>query len=216
MTGKGKEESVGPGATSVASLLAARQVIRGSRLLRVNREFIPSGIPGLDRILPGHGLEKGGICELIGAGPKQRLASMCLSLHSRAGRAAYLSSAGILNPWSVLSFQGRPENLYSLVEREPRRLLWGAYQVMASALFPVVALYASHWRDGSPLVDPLSHRRFQGLAREHRLVLLLLFDEHPALGGFARPCLLRLQVEEEEIRVLKCAGGSPGLTMSLR
>jgi len=204
------------------TLISSRRLVRANRLGR-RKEVLSCGQDSLDEFLPFGGIERGHISELVGDGGKHLLAAHAMARCSRHDWTAYLAPAGLLNPALLAALEGELAHTFFLVESDGDTLGWGAQQLVASGLFSLVVLYASRPGDAHPLLSPVSYRRLLGLSKKQRTALLLLFDEHPALTRFARPCALRLAVrrlhreprqrDAVQVKVLKCAGASPGKMM---
>jgi hypothetical protein len=175
-------------------LLAAHRLVRAPRLQPDGR-VLSTGLADLDAHLPEHGYPRGALTELVGTGPRHSLALHALAAASRHHRVAYLARGVVLHPEVLLARGAALEHCHCLLEERPEPLFWAAHQLLASGLFPLLLLYGSDWRDGTPLLGPLAWRRLLGLAKRHDAVVLLILDRHPALDAFARPCALRLQVE---------------------
>ncbi len=195
-------------------LLASRKVTRGSRV-EYRRHSLSTGFEVLDDFLPGRGYERGGITEIIGEGVQHVLAARALAAASGREWVATLSPAGKINPFILARAGVDLERCFFLVEQHPARLFRAAAQVLASGLFPLVALHAGRWDTGELLLDPVSGRRLLGLTQKHRIALLLLLDIHPSLGTIARPCRMRLQVTRGQIEIMKCAGHPPGARLPI-
>ena len=214
------------GGGTVASLLATRKLSQGHRLQPALRGH-STGFTALDEVLPAHGYPRGGITELVGAGPRHSLALPGFAAASHTSQVAYLSREVLLHPQVLVANQVALENCHFLLEASELRLFWAAQQLLASGRFPFLLIYGSNWRDHRPLLDPLAYRRLRGLAYRHDAVVLLVLDDHPALATFARPCALRLSVEgtsnrpqpQRERQVTLCvrrhAGSSPGAVIQV-
>jgi len=179
--------------SAVAHLIANRMLVPGNRV-EYPRESLSSGIPALDAFLPYGGYRKGGISELIGHDFKFVMAAAALAAGSRTSLVAYMSTAGVLNPEMMVEFGADMEHCFFLVHQRAGRFLRAVEMVLRSSLFPLVAIHASRFPDGVPLLDPNAYRRLLGLAAKSHCVLLILLDEHPQLSLAARPCALRLGI----------------------
>ena len=206
----GPRREAGP----IGHLLATRKVTRGSHV-EYRRHTLSTGLERLDDFLPGRGYEQGGITEIIGEGFHHVLAIMALAAASGQEWVASLSPAGNTNPFLLARTGGDLERCFFLVEHHPVRLFRAAAQVLASGLFPLVALHAGRWDTGELLLDPVSGRRLLGLVQKHNTALLLLLDLHPSLGTVARPCRLRLRIAGGQIEIMKCAGYPPGASLPI-
>ena len=181
-----------------------------------------SGIPGLDRLLPGGGYPVGGAVELLGplAGGRGFLALSAAAEQSRRGQVAWAAAEGAPDPWPFRRMGGDLGAL-SLV-RIPRaeRYVWVVEQVLRSGLFRLVVAQGTGPRSGRVLFNPAAWRRWSAAAAQGDATFLLLLEDVPALAAFARPSPLRLRVQQSPagrlmIRVERAAGHSPGASVTL-
>ena len=181
-----------------------------------------SGIPGLDRILPGGGYPVGGVVEILGPldGGRGHLALRAAAQQSREGRVALAVAEGAPDPWHYRQLGGdlRALSLVRMGRRE--RYVWAVEQVLRSGLFRLVVAQGTGPRSGRMLFDPAAWRRWSAAAAKGDATFLLLLEDLPQLAAFARPCPLRLRVGcgtdgRIGIRVERIAGQAPGASLTM-
>lgn len=139
---------------------------------------LPTGVAPLDRLLPGGGIPRGRLTELLGTRGSGRTA-LVRRLVERAvadGQwVAYVDAGRTLAPreWAHL---GHHEGLWVVRPRDPSRAAWSADVLLRSGAFALVVL------DGAPpLARPVAVRLGR-LAREHDAALVNLVDEGGGSG----------------------------------
>ena len=145
---------------------------------------LPTGIAALDAALPGHGLPRGRLTELLGApgcGKTTLVRRMVERAMSQGWWVAYVDATRTLAPreWAPL---GAGEGLWMVRPRAAERGAWCADVLLRSGAFALVVL------DGAPMLSREVAVRLTRLARESDAALLLLGDDTKAsaLGGALR------------------------------
>ena len=150
---------------------------------------LPTGLEPLDEALPGGGLPRGRLTEVVGpsgSGKTTLVRGMVERVAADGGWVAYVDAARTLDPrdWAHL---GEREGLWMIRPREAPRAPWCADVLLRSGAFALVVL------DGAPPLSRQTCVRLTRLARETAAALLVL-GEGPGgatmLGG-----ALRLRVE---------------------
>jgi hypothetical protein len=145
---------------------------------------LATGLAPLDRILPGGGIPRGRLTELLGTRGSGRTALVRQLVEQAVadGRwVAYVDAARTLAPreWAHL---GRYEGLWVVRPRDPTRGAWSADVLLRSGAFALVVL------DGAPPLPRPVAVRLGRLAREHDVALVNLVDEGSGvtIGGALR------------------------------
>jgi hypothetical protein len=150
---------------------------------------LPTGLESLDAALPGGGLPRGRLTEVVGpsgSGKTTLVRGMVERVAADGGWVAYVDAARTLDPrdWAHL---GEREGLWMIRPREAPRAPWCADVLLRSGAFALVVL------DGAPPLSRQTCVRLTRLARETTAALLVL-GEGPGgatmLGG-----ALRLRLE---------------------
>jgi recombination protein RecA len=181
-----------------------------------------TGIPGLDRLLPGGGYPVGGVVEILGTldGGRGHLALRAAAQQSREGRVLLAAAEGAPDPWHFRRVGGDLRNLSLVRMGRPDRYVWAVEQILRSGLFRLVVAQGTGPRSGRVLFDPPAWRRWSAAASQGDVTFLLLLEDIPELAAFARPSLLRLRVRRETdgrlgVRVERIAGQAPGASLSV-
>ena len=165
-----------------------------------------TGFPALDALLPGGGLPKGGLTELVGgpgAGKSQLAALLLAALIRRGVRAAYVSARGA---WyaprlQALGLDGR--RLLQVCPPESERVSWAAEQIALCGAFPLIVLDAMH-PDGGPALDAVHFRRLARACRAAGAAVVLLEEPDPLWGRIPRSTSARLELTSEPLRPHPC------------
>ena len=181
-----------------------------------------TGIPGLDRILPGGGYPVGGVVEILGPldGGRGHLALRAAARQSRDGRVAWAAAEGAPDPWHYRRVGGDLRTLSLVRMARLDRYAWAVEQILRSGLFRLVVAQGTGPRSGRVLFDPAAWRRWSAAAVQGDTTFLLLLEELTELTAFARPCPLRLRVQRDPsgrlgIRVERIAGQAPGASLTV-
>ena len=150
---------------------------------------LPTGLEALDEALPGGGLPRGRLTELVGppgSGKTTLVRGMVERVVGDGGWVAYVDAARTLDPrdWARL---GERQGVWMIRPREAARGPWCADVLLRSGAFALVVL------DGAPPLSRQTCVRLTRLARETTAALLVLGDGPGGatmLGG-----ALRLRVE---------------------
>jgi hypothetical protein len=152
---------------------------------------LPTGLSALDAALPGGGLPRGRITELLapaGLG-KTTLARTLASTTLTSGHAvAWVDATRTLDPrdWVTVD-SGESDALWVVRPGDPARAAWCADLLLRTGSFALVVL------DGAPLLPRTIAVRLAQLARDADAALLLLGDGTRAseIGGALRLVLKR-------------------------
>lgn len=152
---------------------------------------LPTGVRGLDLALPGGGLPRGRITELLapaGLG-KTTLARAIASSTLQAGHAvAWVDATRTLDPrdWVQVDATGR-DALWVVRPADAAKAAWCADLILRTGAFALVVL------DGAPVLPRNIAVRLSQLARDADAALLLLGDGNKAseIGGALRLVLKR-------------------------
>lgn len=152
---------------------------------------LPTGVRGLDLALPGGGLPRGRITELLapaGLG-KTTLARAVASSTLKAGHAvAWVDATRTLDPrdWVQVDATGR-DALWVVRPADAAKAAWCADLILRTGAFALVVL------DGAPVLPRNIAVRLSQLARDADASLLLLGDGNKAseIGGALRLVLKR-------------------------
>jgi hypothetical protein len=155
-----------------------------------------TGFPALDALLPGGGLPKGGLTELVG-GPgvgKSQLAALLLAALIRRGvRAAYVSARGAWYAPQLQALGVDARRLLQVCPPEADRVSWAAEQIARSGAFPLIVLDAMH-PGGGPALDAAHFRRLAGACRAAGAAVVLLEEPDPLWGRIPRSTSARLEL----------------------
>ena len=150
---------------------------------------LPTGLEALDEVLPGGGLPRGRLTEIVGpsgSGKTTLVRGMVERVAADGGWVAYIDAARTLDPrdWAHL---GERQGVWMIRPREGARASWCADVLLRSGAFALVVL------DGAPPLSRQTCVRLTRLAREATAALLVLGDGPGGatmLGG-----ALRLRIE---------------------
>jgi len=152
---------------------------------------LPTGIAALDAVLPGGGLPRGRLTEILapaGVG-KTTLARSLAATTLTAGHAvAWVDATRTLDPrdWITVD-QGSADALWVVRPADAARASWCADLLLRTGAFALVVL------DGAPVLPRTVGVRLAQLARDSDAVLLLLGEGTRAseIGGALRVLLRR-------------------------
>lgn len=152
---------------------------------------LPTGLRGLDTLLPSGGLPRGRISELLapaGLG-KTTLARAIAATTLQSGHAvAWVDATRTLDPrdWVQLDATGR-DALWVVRPGDPAKAAWCADLILRTGAFALVVL------DGAPVLSRNVAVRLSQLTRDADAALLLLGDGSKAseIGGALRLVLKR-------------------------
>lgn len=200
-------------AATLQQLLREPRIWRGDTQAPIAAEA--TGLPALDRVLPGGGWPAAALSELLlpeaGIGEIGLVLPWLARLTQAGGRAALvapphvpyapaLAQAGVVLPRLIWLRPGSVEGA-----------LWSAEQLLRSGVFGTVLLWPGSVREQSL-------RRLQ-LAAESGAAIGILFREEAAARE-PSPAALRLQLSRRagalELRVLKCRAGRAGQQLVAR
>ncbi len=184
---------------SLATALRDARLFRGGRALAAPRAGLPSGIDGLDTVLPWGGFPRGALSEILHAADgigELSLLLPALRRLMRDERVAFIAPPYL--PYApALAQVGLPLSHLVWIVADDDRMLWTAEQCLRAGCLGGALLWS---RTG----DDRTLRRLQ-LAAEHGDAHAWLFRplEHAAN---ASPAALRLQIDRTQVQVLKCRG----------
>ena len=194
---------------AIDSLIADRRLWRGksgvlSGALPASAE--PTGFAALDAALPTQGWPESALIELLhafdGVG-ELRVLLPTLSRHTQAGRRIALIAPPYLpNPRAWLA-AGVDLRLLQVIDAERQSALWAAEQCLRSACLAAVLCWPDSAGGNS---DDKALRRLQVAAESGHCLAFALRDQKAARNPSPAP--LRLQVEKDQLRILKCRGGN--------
>ena len=149
---------------------------------------LPTGFAALDAILPGGGIPRGRITELLappGLGKTTIARALVAATIRSGGGVAWIDAARTLDPrdWAAgVSVAVDPEALWVVRPADPARAPWCADLLLRSGAFALVVL------DGAPVLPRTVAVRLAQLARASDAALLLLGDGTRAseIGGALR------------------------------
>jgi len=150
---------------------------------------LPTGLTGLDAILPGGGIPHGRITELLappGLGKTTIARSLVAATLRTGGSVAWVDATRTLDPRDAASMES--EALWVVRPPDPTRGPWCTDLLLRSGAFALVVL------DGAPVLPRNVAVRLAQLARESDAALLLLGEGTRAseIGGALR---LRLALQ---------------------
>lgn len=152
---------------------------------------LPTGIHALDEILPGNGLPRGRITELLapaGLGKTTIARALTEATLTAGNTVAWVDAARTLDPRDWVSVAlGRNDALWVVRPGDAARAPWCADLLLRTGAFALVVL------DGAPVLPRTVAVRLAQLAREADAVLLLLGEGTRAseVGGALRLVLRR-------------------------
>lgn len=168
---------------------------------------LPTGLAPLDAILPGGGVPRGRLTELLapaGLGKTTLARSLVAATIRGGGGVAWIDATRTLDPRDWAAEAAAYEALWVVRPGDPARGPWCADLLLRSAAFALVVL------DGAPVLPRAVAVRLSQLARESDAALLLLGEGTRAseVGG-----ALRLRLERAPARstsITPVASRSPG------
>ncbi len=185
---------------SLDAMLADRRLWRGHPdPLPASTE--PTGHAALDAALPTGGWPEAAVSEILltadGVG-ELRLVMPTLARHSQANRdIALLAPPYVPNPRAWIA-AGVDFRHVQVIQANEKQALWATEQCARAGCFAAVLCWPRQ-------VDDKALRRLQ-VAAESGHTLVFVFRGQAAANN-ASPAALRLHVEPELLRVLKCRGG---------
>lgn len=152
---------------------------------------LPTGLAALDAVLPGGGLPRGRITEILapaGVGKTTFTRSLAATTLIAGHTVAWVDAARTLDPrdWAGTSMEGS-DALWVVRPADAARAPWCADLLLRTGAFALVVL------DGAPLLPRTVGVRLAQLARDADAVLLLLGEGTRAseIGGALRLLLRR-------------------------
>jgi hypothetical protein len=154
----------------------------------------PTGLAALDAVLPGRGVPKGRLTEvvgLLGSGRTTLARRLIATVVEKGLRAAYIDAGRTLDPRGWASLAEDPERGLGVLVVRPKdrsRAAWCADVLLRSGAFALVVL------DGAP---PLSRQvtvRLTRLARDAEAAFVVVGDETGG-GSTGIPGALRLRTQ---------------------
>jgi hypothetical protein len=152
---------------------------------------LPTGLTALDAVLPGGGLPRGRITEILapaGVGKTTLALSLAATTLTAGHTVAWVDAARTLDPrdWLATSMEGS-DALWVVRPTEATRAPWCADLLLRTGAFALVVL------DGAPVLPRTVGVRLAQLARDSDAVLLLLGEGTRAseIGGALRLLLRR-------------------------
>jgi hypothetical protein len=152
---------------------------------------LPTGVRGLDLALPGGGLPRGRITELLapaGLGKTTLARSIAASALMAGHAVAWIDATRTLDPRDFIDVDAASRDALWIVRPgDPARAAWCADLLLRTGAFALVVL------DGAPVLARSIAVRLSQLARDADAALLLLGEGHKAseIGGALRLVLKR-------------------------
>jgi len=147
---------------------------------------LATGIAALDGVLPGHGIPRGRITELLapaGLGKTTLARSLAAATLTAGHSVAWIDATRTLDPrdWVAVD-AGRADTLWVVRPSAPARAPWCADLLLRTGSFALVVL------DGAPVLPRAAAVRLAQLARDGDAALLLLGEGTRAseIGGALR------------------------------
>lgn len=184
---------------SLDTLLADRQIWRGQRT-SLPAKGEPTGHAVLDAALPTAGWPEAGLVEVLTDKPglgEMRLVLPSLARCSQQGRVILLAPPFLPYPpsWTAAGIDLRR---VGIVETAHDQVLWATEQCLRSGAVAAVLVWPGR-------VEAAPLRRLQVAAEAGRALAFVFRDA--AAGRTPSPAPLRIAVERQALRVLKCRGG---------
>jgi protein ImuA len=180
---------------------------------QVDRPIVPTGWPALDRILPGGGVRRGSLVELLderaGCGAETVAAMLTRTVCQTPGVVVIVDRDGQFYPPALAAWGVTFDRLIVVRAAEDADAMWAADQALRSRAAVAVWLRADR-------LTPADYRRLQLSATEGGAVGMLF---RPArCRGQPTGADLQLAVEPRpsgrgrtlHVEVTRCRGGSPG------
>lgn len=182
---------------------------------RTRAPVVPTGVGGLDALLPHGGFPCGEVCEITGpeGGGRMTVALLAAVAATRAGRiAAVVDAGGRLYPPAVAALGVELARLCVVRPPSGERAAWAAEQLARSGCFQVVVFDPLH------RVTETQAERLRRAATSGGAALLVI--GRAEIGGWAAlPSSVRLGVRPEPgglaVTVLRARGAAPGATVFL-
>jgi hypothetical protein len=186
---------------SLNVLLEAGRLWRGQAPLARPASPEPTGHAVLDAALPGGGWPEAALSEILlpadGVGELQ-LVLPALVRHTRAGRDIALVAPPYVPFPRAWIAAGVDFARVHLIAANAKDTLWASEQCLRAGCLAAVLCWPRQ-------ADDKALRRLQVAAESGRTLGFVFRDQRAALS--ASPAALRLQLQAEAIRVLKCRGG---------
>ncbi len=177
---------------------------------------LPTGLTALDAVLPGGGLPRGRITEILapaGVGKTTLARSLAATTLTAGHTVAWVDATRTLDPrdWVATSMEGS-DALWVVRPAEATRAPWCADLLLRTGAFALVVL------DGAPVLPRTVGVRLAQLARDSDAVLLLLGDGTRAseIGGALRLLLRRREGANGSTVVATIEKGGPHQHVSLQ
>ena len=187
---------------ALEQLLDSRQVWRGQpRGAQPEAAAQPTGHPALDARLPGGGWPPASLSEVLLAAPGQGelgLVWPVLARLSQQQQTVVLIAPPFLPHAPAWSRAGLALGQLHIVQATPREALWAAEQCLRSAACAAVLCWPQ-------TQDDRALRRLQVAAESGQCLGIAFRDAR--LARNPSPAPLRLQLDDGQVRVLKCRGG---------
>ncbi len=187
---------------ALEDLLASRQVWRGQpRAVPQETPAHPTGHPALDARLPGGGWPPASLSEVLLAAPGQgelALVWPTLARLSQEQQTVVLVAPPYLPHAPAWSRAGLALGQLQVVHASPREALWAAEQCLRSAACAAVLCWPQ-------TTDDRALRRLQVAAESGQCLGIAFRDARWSRNPSPAP--LRLQLDDGQVRVLKCRGG---------
>ena len=185
---------------SLGSLLQDRRLWRG-KPAAMPASAEPTGYALLDAALPTGGWPEAALIEVLlpadGVG-ELRLLLPTLARLTQAGRDIALIAPPYVPFPPAWAAAGVDFRHVQIVEADGKQALWASEQCLRSGCLSAVLCWPRQ-------VDDRALRRLQVAAESGRALAFAFRDLRAARNP--SPAVLRLQMEDEQIRVLKCRGG---------
>jgi hypothetical protein len=171
---------------------------------------LPTGLAALDAVLPGRGVPKGRLTEVVGmlgSGRTTLVRRLVAAAVERGLRAAYVDASRTLDPRGWAPLAEDPEQGKGVLVVRPKdraRGAWCADVLLRSGAFGLVVL------DGAPPLTRQVTVRLTRLARDAGAALVVVGDEAGG-GATGIPGALRLRTQgmQERRRTTRSAGSRP-------
>ncbi|WMJ69580.1 translesion DNA synthesis-associated protein ImuA [Stenotrophomonas sp. 24(2023)] len=182
-------------------LLDGQRLWRGPARQGTAGDHLPTGHPALDARLPGGGWPASGLCEVLQPAPgsgELALVWPVLARLSQRGQPIVLVAPPHAPHAPAWARAGLDLRQLQVVRADPRQALWAAEQCLRSAACAAVLCWPGQ-------ADDRALRRLQVAADSGQCLGLAFRDARAARNP--SPATLRLQLEQGQVRVLKCRGG---------
>ncbi len=187
---------------SLGSLLQDRRLWRG-KPVELPADAEATGHALLDAVLPGGGWPDAALVEVLiaadGVG-ELRLLLPTLARLTQTGRDIALIAPPYLPFPAAWSAAGVDFRRVRIIEADHKQALWASEQCLRSGCLSAVLCWPQQ-------ADDRALRRLQVAAESGRALGVAFRDLRAARNP--SPAVLRLQLQDEQIRVLKCRGALP-------